>query len=58
MSGYQQWVNSKEPGVYPVHRHHRPEIRDARVFHIARESKIARATLHGYVVMPHHIQSW
>lgn len=64
MGAYKHWVNCKEPGVTLfitttvldfVHAFHRPEIRDEMVLQIARECRLARAALYGYVVMPHHI---
>jgi len=64
MSRYRHYVNPKDCGVPLfitttvldfVHAFHRPEVRDAMVFLIARECKIARVVLYGYVVMPHHV---
>lgn len=58
------YVNPKDRGVPLfvtttvldfVHAFHRPDVRDAMVFAIATECKLARATLYGYVVMPHHV---
>lgn len=64
MGEYKHYRNCKDPGVPLfitttvldfIHAFHRPEVRDAMVFAIARECKIARAALFGYVVMPHHV---
>ncbi|MFI5386495.1 MAG: hypothetical protein ACHQ50_10290 [Fimbriimonadales bacterium] len=64
MGQYKHYVNCKDPGLPLfitttvldfVHAFHRAEPRDAMVFAIAHECKVARATLYGYVVMPHHV---
>jgi putative transposase len=64
VGAYKHYRNPKDPGVPLfatttvldfVHAFHRMEAREAMVFTIARECKILRATLYGYVVMPHHI---
>lgn len=64
MGRYSHYRNCKDPGVPLfitttvldfVHAFHRQEPRDAMVFAIARECKILRATLYGYVVMPHPV---
>jgi putative transposase len=61
---YRHFVNSKDPGVPLfitttvldfVHAFHRPEVKDAMVLAIARECRLTRAALYGYVVMPHHV---
>jgi REP element-mobilizing transposase RayT len=58
------YVNPKDPGITLfitttvldfVHAFHRHEVRDGMLFALARECRLARATLYGYVVMPHHV---
>lgn len=38
-----------------LHAFRRTEMRNAMAYHLARECKLAGVTLHGFVVMPHHI---
>jgi len=64
MSRQRHYVNPKDPGepcfvtttvLDFVHAFHRPEARDCMTLHLARECRLERAALYGYVVMPHHI---
>src|SRR5437870_354767 len=64
MARYRHYTNSAECGQTMfitttvldfIHAFHRSEPRDAMVFAIAHECKLARAALFAYVVMPHHI---
>jgi REP element-mobilizing transposase RayT len=64
MARYRHYRNPKDLGVPLfitttvldfVHAFYSKEARDAMVFAIARECRILRATLYGYVVMPHHV---
>jgi putative transposase len=64
MAGYRHYRNSDQCGQTMfitttvldfVHAFHREDVRDAMVFGIAQECRLARAALYAYVVMPHHV---
>lgn len=64
MGAYKHFRNTNNPGVTIfvtttvldfVHAFRRDEMRDAMAYHLARECKLARVALYGFVVMPHHI---
>jgi len=64
MAAYKHYRNSNRPGATLfitttvldfVDAFRRAEMRHAMAFHLARECKLAGATLFGFVVMPHHI---